>query len=186
MYDLQAGGELGSTAAMSTTAMRFFQWGMPIMSTLFMSFWPALLQLGFFTTSVMALTQARLFKQTWFRNFWNIHPLPPKDSPTIEMESRSGYKGMVIPTTAREVPQQPEVSPGGVFGNARSKFKATVSDLQERGQKFVQSNMEQNTGKTTSRRSAAEVNEAKRYDEKRRKEIQQAKMHNPGRKHTRR
>lgn len=90
---------------------------------------------------------------------------------------------MVVPTTAREVPQGPEVSQGGVLSNARSRFKATVSDLTERGQKFVQSKMDNDKG---SRRSAAEISQGKRYDEKRRKEIQQAKMYGPGRKNPRR
>lgn len=90
---------------------------------------------------------------------------------------------MVIPTTAREVPEEPEISQGGVLSNARSQIKSTVSDLTERGQKFVQSKMDNGKG---SRRSAAEINQAKRYDEKRRKEIQQAKLHGPGRKYNRR
>ncbi|KAL8648025.1 MAG: hypothetical protein Q9226_006176 [Calogaya cf. arnoldii] len=175
-YLFKAGGELGSTSAFSPTVMKMFQWGMPIISTVFMSFWPAALQLGFFTTGIMALCQAHLFKQAWFRSFWSVHPLPPKDtSPT----GTAGYKGMVIPTTARGVPQQADVSQGGVFGDARSKFKATVSDITERGQAFVRSKTESNKGTTGSRRSTAEINEAKRYDEKRRREIQQAKMHRP-------
>ncbi|KAL9037563.1 MAG: hypothetical protein Q9180_003646 [Flavoplaca navasiana] len=182
-YMFKAGGELGSTAAVNPTMMRTFQWGLPIMSTMFMSFWPAALQLGFFTTSAMALTQAHLFKQAWFRNLCRIHPLPPKERPAIETTTKSGYKGMVVPTTAREVPQGPEVSQGGVFSNARSRFKTTVSDLAERGQKLVQSKMDNDKG---SRRSAAEISQAKRYDEKRRKEIQQARMHGAGRKIPRR
>ncbi|KAL8772783.1 MAG: hypothetical protein Q9209_002128 [Squamulea sp. 1 TL-2023] len=180
------GGELGTSAAMNPNVMRLFQWGMPIASTIFTSFWPAAMQLSFFWTSVMALTQARMFKQPWFRQFWKIHPLPSKDDSTTQRESRTGYKGMVIPTTAREIPQQADVSQDGAFGSAKAKFQATMTDLQERGQKFVKDSMEKNRKSPTSRRSAAEINEAKKYDEKRRKEIEQARSQNFRRKHARR
>ncbi|KAL8997748.1 MAG: hypothetical protein Q9169_003077 [Polycauliona sp. 2 TL-2023] len=185
-YMFKFGGELGSATAISGNTMKFFQWGMPIFSAVIMSLWPAVMQVGFFTTSLMALGQSFLFKQPWFRRFVNIHPLPPKDAPSTEKDSRSGYKGMVIPTTAREVPQPAEAPQEGVFGSAKSKFKSGVSDLGERTQKYVQRTMDQSEGKSTSRRSAAEVNEAKKYDEKRKKEIQQAKGHREGRGQSRR
>ncbi|KAL8781944.1 MAG: hypothetical protein Q9213_005783 [Squamulea squamosa] len=181
----KAGGELGSSAALNPSIMRFVQWAMPIASTVFMSFWPAAMQLSFFWTSVMALAQSRLFKLTWFREFWKIHPLPSMDNSTTQKGSRTGYKGMVIPTTAREVPQQAEVSQG-VFGNAKSKFQATVTDLQERGQNFVKDRMEKNKDNSTSRRSAAEISKAKKYDEKRRKEIEQSRSQNFRKKQPRR
>lgn len=156
------------------------KWGFPICSTVFTAWWPAVMQLSFFMTSIMALLQSYLFRQPWFRNFWRIQPLSPH--PTAPTGPEPGYRGMVIPTTAREVPQEPQTSQGGVFGNVGSKFKANLADLQERGQKFV----DKNQAKPTGRRSTAETKEAKRYDEKRRKEIEQSKLRGPGRKHPRR
>ncbi|KAL8905842.1 MAG: hypothetical protein Q9171_006508 [Xanthocarpia ochracea] len=175
------GGETGSAAAMSPRVKTLLHWGFPICSTVFTSWWPAVMQLSFFATSLMALLQSYLFKEPWFRKFWGIQPLSPPNSPTAPTGPAPGYRGMVIPTTAREVPQEPQTSQGGVFGSAKSKFKATVSDLQERSQNYV----DKNQAKPTSRRSAAEIKEAKRYDEKRRKEIEQSKLHSSGRKHPR-
>ena len=161
---------------------RLLKWGFPICSTVFTAWWPAVMQLSFFTTSIMALLQSYLFRQPWFRKFWRIQPLSPQNSPGAPTGPEPGYRGMVIPTTAREVPREPQTSQGGVFGNVGSKFKANLADLQERSQKFV----DKNQTKPTSRRSAAELKEAKRYDEKRRKEMEQSKLHGHGRKHPRR
>ncbi|KAL8914560.1 MAG: hypothetical protein Q9172_007061, partial [Xanthocarpia lactea] len=176
------GGEAGAGGPMNPTMKRLLKWVFPICSTVFTAWWPAVMQLSFFTTSIMALLQSYLFKQPWFRKFWRIQPLSPQNSPGAPTGPEPGYRGMVIPTTAREVPQESETSQGGVFGSVGSKFKANLANLQERGQKYV----DKTQAKPTSRRSAAETKEAKRYDEKRRKEIEQSKLHGHGKKHPRR
>lgn len=103
-----------------------------------------------------------MFKQPWFRNYLGIQPLPPPAVPNSE----SGYKSMVIPTSARTVPNESETP-------KNSLFKGTITNLKDQGSKFIARNQEKPSG----RRSAAEMAAAKRYEEKRRKEIEQEKFY---------
>ncbi|KAL8685412.1 MAG: hypothetical protein Q9218_007779 [Villophora microphyllina] len=156
------GGETGAAMAnLNPVIMNVFKYVMPVVSFIFVSWWPAAMQMTFAFSSVMATTQAFLFRQSWFRNFWGIQPLPTTMNPT----SPSPFKGMVVPTQARAVPEEGEES-----GASR---KGLLGWLQDKGLKFVEKNQQTPIG----RRTAAETKEAKRYEEKRRKEIDQAKKY---------
>ena len=132
------------------------QWGLPILSTVVMSFWPAAMQLGFAWTSILAYLQSYAFKTAWFRELLGIHPLPPPES------ARPGNqtKGMVIPTTARTYSQESDDPAQGIVSSATSKFRSFV---------------DQNQTTRSSGRSKGQIAEARRYEEKRKKEIQREK-----------
>ncbi|KAL8681358.1 MAG: hypothetical protein Q9186_002501 [Xanthomendoza sp. 1 TL-2023] len=175
-FMFKAGSELGSGTTMTPTVMKFFQWVLPIGSTIFMSFWPAIMQLTFFMSGLMALTQTRLFRLPWFRKFWRIIPLPSTVKPATQTPSVSPLKGVMVPPSAPRINAEAEIAQGGVFGNARSKMKSTMSDVKKRAQKvYMQDNNEGE--RSGGRRSEKDLKEAKRYDEKRRKEIEQGMIH---------
>lgn len=132
-----------------------FQWVLPIGSSIIMCFWPAAMQIGFATTSILALMQAYLLSLPWFRHLIGIHPYP---KPVTQQEP-SGT--MTIPTTARTVPQELGAPAQGLLGGAKSKFK-----------KFIEENQ---TGPSGGR-TKAQLAEAKRYEEKRTREIQREKQ----------
>ena len=107
-----------------------------------------------------------MFKQAAVRNFLGIQPLPEPAATT----SASGLKGMVIPTTARTVSDKPQEPKKNLFSSA-------IDNMKDRGAKFAAKNQE----KPSSRRSPAELAAAKRYEEKRRKEIEQERAYKRGR-----
>ncbi|KAL8704324.1 MAG: hypothetical protein Q9201_002510 [Fulgogasparrea decipioides] len=161
-FVFKLGGETGGATSISPDLINLFKWGLPIISTVVMLFWPAMMQMTFFWTSTMALLQAYLFKKPWFRDYWGIHPLPSPTTSTPSSDSQ--YKSMVIPTSARTVPEEPETAKKGLFGD-------TITKLKNQGSKFLGKNQ-----KPSGRRSAAEVAAAKRYEERRRKEAEQERQ----------
>ncbi|KAL8929485.1 MAG: hypothetical protein Q9208_001154 [Pyrenodesmia sp. 3 TL-2023] len=154
-YLFKMGGEAG-TAAWPPALFKFLQWGMPIISTVFTAFWPAALQLGFAFSSLLSLVQTYFFKQPWFRELLKIHPLPPPTPPSSEYP----IKAMTIPTTARTKPAESEASAQGLVGRASTTLKKYVPDNQ----------LSPSAGRTK-----AQIAEAKRYEERRTREIQRDK-----------
>ncbi|KAL8693140.1 MAG: hypothetical protein Q9224_003811 [Gallowayella concinna] len=95
---------------------------------------------------------------------------------TTQTPSVSALKGVMVPPSAPRVNEEAEIAQGGVFGNAKSKMKSTMSDVKKRAQKvYMQDNNEGE--RSGGRRSEKDLKEAKRYDEKRRKEIEQGMIH---------
>ncbi|KAL8868370.1 MAG: hypothetical protein Q9174_005036 [Haloplaca sp. 1 TL-2023] len=167
-FMFKLGGEAGqSNAAINPMVYKTMQYFTPVATTVFMSFWPAALQMTFCWTSMLALTQSYAFKQAAVRNFLGIQPLP---DPAAANPNTSGLKGMVIPTTGRTVSEEPQAPKKNVF-------RSTLNNMKGRGAEFVAKNQEKPSG----RRSAAELAAAKRYEEKRRKEIEQEKAYKRGR-----
>ncbi|KAL8711441.1 MAG: hypothetical protein Q9220_004099 [cf. Caloplaca sp. 1 TL-2023] len=162
-FMFKLGGEMGNSATISPKMMTIFQYVLPVMSAGIMCVWPAGMQMTFAFTSLMALLQAYLFKQPWFRTLWGIHPLLPPVAPNSGPQHRS----MVVETTARTVPEPDK----GFLESATSGVRGTISELKEKGSKFIQSQRKKPTG----RRSAAQNEEAKRYEERRRREIEQVR-----------
>ncbi|KAL8828180.1 MAG: hypothetical protein Q9170_006710, partial [Blastenia crenularia] len=150
------GGELGANNTLSPLMFKTFMWGLPVMSIGFTAFWPAAMQIVFATTASLSFLQSLAFRQAWFRNLLGMHPMPSPGSPS----SRVQAKGMVVPTTARPRPQEPEAPKQGLIGNVTSRMK-----------KFV----EQNQKAPLGGRTKGELSAAQRYEEKRRREIQREK-----------
>ncbi|KAL8733186.1 MAG: hypothetical protein Q9181_003669 [Wetmoreana brouardii] len=162
-FAFKLGVDTGAAATIRPELVKLFKWGLPMISTIVMLFWPAMIQMTFFCTSIVALLQAFFFKQPWFRDYLGVHPLPSPATPTSS--SKSQYKNMVIPTSARTVSEEAETPKQGLFKDAISNLKKQGSNLLERNQK------------PSGRRSEAEVAAARKYEERRRKEAEQERQH---------
>ncbi|KAL8631865.1 hypothetical protein Q9189_002445 [Teloschistes chrysophthalmus] len=156
-FMFKLGGETGARS-ISGPVLKIMQVVFPILSIAFTSYWPAGMQLSMAFSSVIATTQGILMRQPWFRSFWAIQPLyDPNNLPAPSVKS------MVIPTQARTVSSEPE--------EADAPKKSLLGKLTDKGLKFVKTQEPQPSGG----RTYAEIEAAKRYEEKRRKEIKQAK-----------
>ncbi|KAL9576278.1 MAG: hypothetical protein Q9212_007234 [Teloschistes hypoglaucus] len=159
-FMFKLGGETGARS-IPGPILKIMQNALPIFSIVFTAYWPAGMQISMAFSSVMATAQSLLLRQGWFRRFWAIQPL--LDSNNSPGSSSSEFKSMVIPTQARTVSSGPE--------EADAPKKSLLGTLTEKGRKFVKTHEQQPSG----RRTYAEIEQAKRYEEKRRKEINQVK-----------
>lgn len=101
------------------------------------------------------------------RNWLGIQPLPKK-TPTPSASS-SPYTGTM---SVYEPPSNaPPAEKKGVIGGAISDIKSTFSQAASKARGMA----EQQT-KSTSRRTAAELRQAKAYEERRRKELEDEKV----------
>ncbi|EEP79021.1 predicted protein [Uncinocarpus reesii 1704] len=181
---IKRGGEMGMDIKNSPLG-KFMLVGMPLISTVAMLFWPAVLQLYFASTGILALVQSYLTTSPGFRKFARLEPLPkpePQDPNTTGIPSRI----RVIPTTARAVPdaqQEPEqqVYPAqkiSVIDRALDNVKTGVRDMQ----KQVKEKMDEMSGNKeetnpdgtpkVSRLSKQELENAAAYEKRRKEQIE--------------
>lgn len=141
----------------------------PVLMTTFMLYWPAALQLTFAITSMLSLTQAHLLKEPWMREWLGIQPLPKPKSPS----SKSAYTGTL---TKYQTPAPSSDGPAqkGIFEGAISDLKGAASQVVKSARAMRSNLLEEKTG--TQRRTPTELRRAKAYEEKRRREISQAKF----------
>ncbi|KAL8966740.1 MAG: hypothetical protein Q9197_005817 [Variospora fuerteventurae] len=147
----------GGAVGLPDWALPIFQWVLPIFTSLLMCFWPAVMQIGFAWSAILALFQTYVFTLPWFRRLLRIHPLPRLPSPVSQ--HRTGT--MTIPTTARTRSQGPEAPTQGLLAGATSRFKKLVAE---------------NQPQPSGGRTKAQIAEAKKYEEKRAREIKRDKQ----------
>ena len=145
-----------------------FLYGLPTLTASFMLFWPGALQLTFAFTSMMSLTQAYLLRQPWMRNFLGIQPMPKPAAPTSYAGVINRYEGP-SPTSS----SSPAPTGKGILGGAISDIKGAASQV-VKSARSLKDMQETKTG--TQRRTPAELRRAKAYEEKRLREIAQAKI----------
>lgn len=122
--------------------------------------YPACLQISFLTTTTLAGAQAWLLVQPRVRAWLNIQPLveyPPTQSLTDIFNFRQGSK-----------PKQEAKK--GFISSSLSEIKEAGADVVERGRKI------QEGERTRGGRSKRDLKEARAYEERRRREIAQAKF----------
>ncbi|MCJ1343812.1 Mitochondrial inner membrane protein oxa1 [Peltigera leucophlebia] len=164
----KAGGELGSTALMTPTMKTLFLYGLPLITTTFMLFWPGALQISFAFTSLMALTQSYLLRQPAVRKFLNIQPLRARVDP-----STPSYGGVMQKYQAPSVESLPAAPVSrGLVGGAISDIKGAASQVVKSARSLTDS-ADSKPGQ--QRRTAEQMKRAKAYEEKREKEIAEAK-----------
>lgn len=82
---LRKGGETG-VSNMQPEVLKAMMWGLPLLSFVFTFWLPAALQWSFFVAGLCSFAQATALRQPWFRNYFNMSPLPkpkgPDDTPT--------------------------------------------------------------------------------------------------------
>lgn len=145
-----------------------FLYGLPLITTTFMLFWPGALQLTFAFTSLMALAQSNLLRRPAVRKFLNIQPLRVPVDP-----SATAYAGVM------QKYQPPSANPSpatrasrGFVGGAISDIKGAASQV-AKSARSLRDSAETKPGQ--QRRTAEQMKRAKAYEEKREKEIAEAK-----------
>lgn len=167
-FAMQAGGELGSTTLMTPIMKTLFLYGLPLITTTFMLFWPGALQVSFAFTSLMALAQSYLLRQPAVRKFLNIQPLRARVSPSAP--SYAGVMQKYQPPSAGSSPAAPPSK--GLVGGAISDIKGAASQVAKSARSLRDS---AETKPEQQRRTATQMKRAKAYEEKREKEIAEAK-----------
>lgn len=126
-----------------------------------MLWWPAGLQLTFFISAMISGAQATLFRNAWFRNLVGIQPLAAPSAPKPQSRTHTVTSNRYqAPSSGPSTPSTPK----GVFEN----FKGAVSDLMKAGRKYAPVSRQR---AQNERLTPAEKQHAKRYEERRTREI---------------
>ena len=170
-----------------------FMYGFPALSLMFTWWQPAALTLSFFITGCLSYAQAMLFRQGWFRRYFNMTPLPPK-APGASEAAPSPYQGK-LKIAATPVLSQAELSsrfqgaqgrtdlqqkigqikqnspPGGVVGEFIGKkfkdVKETMADVTDTTKGVVGKGRDIIKGRQTK----ADVKQAEQYEARRQREL---------------
>lgn len=188
----QRGGEMG-TSTFSPAVFNAMKWGLPALSLIFTWWLPAAVQLSFFVSGLMSFGQATLFRQTWFRERFNMTPLSSNAIPGAKVEPKNPYKGK-LKLAANPVLSQAELSgrfqnaqkralseklgkirennpPDGVLGKvingAFKDVKGTVDEIKDAGSGVVSSAKELLSGRSEK----ADRNQATLYEEKKQEQL---------------
>ncbi|MCJ1398867.1 Mitochondrial inner membrane protein oxa1 [Xylographa trunciseda] len=163
-FTFKRGGETGTsnTTTMTPAMKNAFTYGLPLMSFVFMSFWPACVQLTFTTTSVIALGTSTLFRNPGIRTFLGISNLPVPASAT----DTGPYKGVMNVYQPPSAETEAAKEGKGVFGGA-------VADITGAAKHVLGSarNYQEKRTKSGGRLTAGELRRAKAYEEKRKAEL---------------
>ena len=174
---IQRGGELGSTASMNPAMRNVFVYVFPAMSGGFMLFWPGCMQITFFTTAILSLSQSWLLRQPWLRQFLGLQPLLP---PSTKSPPRTPYTG-TMNTYQPPSKEAPPPEKKGIIGGAISDIKGAAGQAIKTAKDALST---EQAAKKTQGRTPEELRRAKAYEEKRRREIAQEKFEKTQRRRT--
>jgi YidC/Oxa1 family membrane protein insertase len=151
----------------------------PAMTGTVMLFWPGCMQITFFTTAVLSLSQSWLLRQPWLRQYLGLQPLPP---PSTKSPPRTPYTGTMNtyqpPAKTASLPEKK-----GIIGGAISDIKGAAGQAVTSAKGALAIDQD---AKKTRGRSSEELRRAKLYEEKRRREIAQEQFDKSQQKRTRR
>jgi len=182
---LKKGGETGVqnlTPGVAKALMYFF----PLLSFLFTFWLPAAAQLSFFVSGLMSFGQSSLFKMPWFRNYFNMTPLPTPGSPTVPA-SPSPYKG-TLKIAADPVLSQKDLNSRFQAGNKPKSVETAKEEATSPLKKFMPteflkgpmeslSEIKERAGKSLNERKAkSDAKELKAYEKKRGEQLKQEKI----------
>jgi YidC/Oxa1 family membrane protein insertase len=158
-------------------------WGLPALSLLFTWWLPASVQLSFFVTGVLSFIQVTCMRQTWFRNFFGMVPLPasgpqgPPPSPYKGLMKRSASPVLTqaelnsrFQNTSTSFPRPPQVPKSGLSKILNSALKP-LEPIKDAAKPMMDSARKIND----NRNKKLDRNDALKYEEKRRKEIEREK-----------
>ena len=168
---------MGTVTQMSPLVKNIFVYAFPAMTGGFMLFWPGCLQLTFFTTAMMSLSQSWMLRQPRVRQILGIQPLPPPPSQT---PPKGPYTGTLNtyqpPTKSAPLPEKK-----GIIGGAINDLKGAAGQAMKSAKGMVSSGKNQ---KKPTGRSPEELRRARAYEERRRREIAQERFEKRQRKKT--
>lgn len=155
---------------MSPLMKRFGLWTAPILFGGTLTLYPALMQIAFTFTALLGLLQAYCFRQPWIRTLLGIQPIPQKTKPKATYKVRPpSYQ----PPTPVAPTSGPKGLPSRLTDKAKGLLAGPVKDIKEGKSSFQKSyNNYLGTSKPEKRkhgRTAAELKQAKKYEEKHKK-----------------
>ncbi|WEW56096.1 hypothetical protein PRK78_001531 [Emydomyces testavorans] len=185
-FAIKRGGDTGIDLSNSPFG-KFMLYGLPVISTTAMCFWPTILQLYFASTGVIALGQSYLVTSPGFRKLVGIEPLPKRPKPHDPNNPGAGASSSrirVIPTTARVVSESqqqksvytpPKVS---IIDRTLDNVKKGFSDMQKQMQEKMDEISGNKSGtnpdgtpKAPPRLSKQELENAIAYEKRRREQL---------------
>lgn len=179
----------GSAAMFSPSTMQLMSVGLASISGIFSCFLPAALQLSILLTSVFSLAQSVLFRQTWFREMFNMHPMPSVQQasetstetspPAIATESAAPGRRVPGNVVASSYLAQTNNAAGSPSSNSsfRSRWQQAVKDMRAKTSEIR--GQDPNQVPHTPRRTEGEIRRAQEYEQRRQKEL--AARRNPSR-----
>ncbi|KAK0103111.1 Mitochondrial inner membrane protein oxa1 [Cadophora gregata f. sp. sojae] len=171
---LRKGGEMGSMN-LSPEMTKALMWGFPALSLLCTWWLPASVQISFFVSGLLSMGQATLFRKDWFRNYFNMIPLPAKKTPNAPGAPK--FRGdLKIAAPFNPVLSQSQLNSRFQDAGAAAEKKAGVigeitgafSGVVEKGREKLRDNSETSQAKR-------QIQDKKAYELKRREEIRLAR-----------
>lgn len=170
------GSEFGSTPA-SAKMRSLGLYILPVVVGGFMVIYPALMQLTFTFTALLGLMQAYCFRQPWIRQRLGIQPLPVKPEQKISLQKGALYSYAAPTQTSSNGTMSSDPNSKGLYGrltnkarqtitNPMSEVRGAVSELKKTMGDFAGNSAPE---KRKHGRTAAELRQAKAYEEKYRK-----------------
>ncbi|KAH0559912.1 hypothetical protein GP486_003568 [Trichoglossum hirsutum] len=167
----QKGGELGSSN-LSPTVQKFLTYGFPTITVVFMSGWPATLQLSFFVSSIVSYLQATAFRNPAFRRWAGITPLPPKPAsseattPTVSTKLNIAPSYQPPSTRSTSTSAASDKKPKGVIGGAVSEIQGMVTEARKSIDQFAGT-----AARKPGLRSPVDLKQAKASEDKRKQQL---------------
>jgi len=160
-----------------------FMWGLPALTIAFTWWMPAAVQVSFFVSGLLSFGQATLFKQDWFRTYFNmtslLEPKPAGQAPESpykgnmkvnpvlsQAELSQRFQGVKVSSNLQQKMSKIREAqpPGGAFGKV---IGGTFKEIKEAGSGVVASAKESMDG----RRQKADVLEKNRYEAKKQEQL---------------
>ena len=141
-----------------------------------MLFWPGCMQLTFFTTAMMSLSQSWALRQPGVRKYLGIQPLP---SPASASPPKGPYTG-TMNTYQRPAKPAPLPEKKGVIEGAISDLKGAAGQAVKSARTAM--SIDPQEKKKSQGRTREELRRAQAYEEKRRRELAQEKFEKTQRK----
>ena len=161
---------------MNPLVRNLFQYVLPIGTGIFMSFWPAAMQLAFLYTSILGLIQSILFRKPWFRNWMGITQL----SFTVTPAATAPKPGSGTAYTRYQAPSSstsPSLSSSSSSSTTRTPAKGLLGPLKDGFADVMKSanqirDARKKRASTTSRLTDAEKRHGATYEAKKKQSLE--------------
>ncbi|RKF54383.1 Mitochondrial inner membrane protein OXA1 [Erysiphe neolycopersici] len=198
---MKKGGETG-VQTMNPKMLSLLKWGLPLISLVFTSWLPAGVQLTFFISGLLSLTQASLLRQPWLRSYFRMTQLPTSnvsETPNLtspykgniriaqssylsQAELSERFKAPDLPVKYSELDntslkqniaeQKPKGSFKQILAGAVTDIKGTVKEVVETGRNFAGNTKKEVQG----RLDKAEIRQRELYEKKKQEEEWNARL----------
>ena len=140
---------------------KLFLYVLPPISAFVMTWWPGALQITFFFQAMTSMIQAALLRRNGFRRLIGIQPLISQEN---KQSKTSPYSGNITRQPDSNIPDSKRK---GIFGGAKDDIQGAFSSVK----KLAKEQAEKQKG--TGKRTPGEIQHAKAYDDRRKREMAQ-------------